>query len=133
MNPEYAERVIADVADTSTVLPSVIAAIAVGKYKKAGEFMTEDVILDIKGFDRMNGRWHGREAVVDAMSRNFGMVQDQRPVIDATIHAGYTTALLFHETGIFADDGERYSIRAVMWVTYDNGLIHRVEEIAAVV
>jgi hypothetical protein len=133
MNPEYAKRVIADVADTSTVLPAVIAAISVGKYKEAGEFLTEDVILDIKGFDRMNGRWHGREAVVDAMARNFGMVQDQRPVIDATIHAGYSTALLFHETGIFADDGERYSIRAVMWVTYDNGLIHRVDEIAAVV
>jgi ketosteroid isomerase-like protein len=132
MIPEYAERVIADVADTSTVLPAVIAAIAAGKYKEAGAFLTEDVILDIKGVDRMNGRWHGREAVVDAMARNFGMVQDQRPVIDATIHSGYTTALLFHETGIFAGDGEPYSIRAVMWVTYDNGLIHRVDEIVAV-
>jgi ketosteroid isomerase-like protein len=132
MNPEYAERVIADVADTSTVLPSVIAAIAAGKYEEAGEFMTEDVILDIKGFERMNGHWHGRESVVAAMARNFGMVRDQRPVIDATIHSGYTTAVLFHETGLFTDDGEPYSIRAVMWVTYDNGLIHRVDEIAAV-
>ena len=132
MNPEYAERVIADVADTSTVLPAVIAAIAAGKYEDAGAFMTEDVILDIKGVERMNGHWRGREEVVAAMARNFGMVRDQRPVIDSTLHAGYTTALLFHETGIFTDDGEPYSIRAAMWVTYDNGLIHRVDEIAAV-
>ena len=132
MIPEYAERVIADVADTSAVLPAVIAAIAAGQYEAACAFMTEDVILDIKGFDRINGHWYGREAVVAAIARNFVMVREQRPVIDATIHADYTTALLFHETGVFTDDGSPYSIRAVMWVTYDNGLIHRVDEIAAV-
>lgn len=99
MIPEYAERVIADVADTSAV--SCLAAIAAGQYEAACAFMTEDVILDIKGFDRINGHWYGREAVVAAIARNFGMVREQRPVIDATIHADYTTALLFHETRRF--------------------------------
>ena len=131
MNPEYAERVIADVADTSTILPSVIAAIAAGKYTEAGTMMTDDVILEIRGLPRMNGTWKGRDAVVDAMRRNFGMVRDQRPTVEATLHQGYTTAILFQEQGVFTDDDSPYSIRAVMWVTYEDGYIHRVEEIGA--
>lgn len=131
MNADYVERACADVANIATVLPAALAAIAAGNFHQAGTFMTDDVILDIKGFGRLNGCWQGRDAVVQAMHRNFGMVRDQRPVIDAAIHSGYTTALLLHESGIFVDDGTPYSIRATMWITYADGYIHRVDEIIA--
>lgn len=133
MNPAYAERVIADVADTSTVLPAMLAAIATGRFEEAGNFLTDEVVLEITGYEPFSGCWEGREAVVAAIRRNFTAVRDQQPVVEATVHSGYTTALLIREKAVLVADGTPYSLRLVLWVTYSDGLITRMDQICSAV
>lgn len=131
MNPEFAARAIADVADTPIALSRLIGAIATGNFEDAASWMTDDAVLDIRGYGRMNGYWRGRDNVVAALRHNFAKVRDQRPVVDATIHSGYTTSILFSEQGVFVADEVPYSVRASLWITYDGERIHRIDEICA--
>lgn len=129
MNPEYAARVIADLVDIESVLPNILHAIAHGDFEAAGSYMTEDVILEIRGAARFCGSWHGREDVVGAMRTNYGSVRDQRPVIECSAHTLNTTGLLVREEGYYREDDEPYSIRASIWITYDGRFVNRIEEL----
>src|SRR5262245_20673435 len=101
MHPEYAARIIEDAADASAALSAVLTEVAAGDFDAAGRHFTEDAVLVIHGFPRMNGRWEGRGVVVEAMRQNFGSVCEQRPVIEAKIQSGNTAAILFREEGCF--------------------------------
>lgn len=131
MDPVYFNRVIRDVRPTGDVIPELFSAIARGDFDAMAEFLTEDAELVISGFDGMNGAWTGRDAVIAATRRNFGMLAEQRPVIERQLSSGDTTALLFRESGTRKDGREPYSIRVSMWVTIRDGKVCRVEEFAA--
>jgi ketosteroid isomerase-like protein len=129
MNPAYTARVISDLADTDNVLPAVITAIADGDFDKAGSHMTDDVVLYIRGPVRFSGSWSGRASVVHAMHKNFSSLSEQRPVVEASAVGGNVSAVLLQEDGRYKEDGEAYSYRVALWVSYVGTLINRIEEI----
>lgn len=131
MNPEYVARVITDVQSTAAVLPAVLSAIAAGDFDGAGAHFTDDVVLEIRGAPAMDGAWRGKAEVVAAMRNNFSKVRDQRPVVESTVSSGETTAMLFREEGEYVEDGSRYSVRVVAWLTFNGRQISRIEEIVA--
>ncbi len=131
MDPVFFDKLIDDVKDTGDAMPALFAAIARGDFEAMAQYLTEDAELVIAGFEGMNGSWKGRDAVIAATRGNFGLVAEQRPVIELQITDGDVTALLFRESGMRRDRRERYSIRVSMWVTRRGGKVCRVEEIAA--
>ncbi|MBM3764942.1 MAG: nuclear transport factor 2 family protein [Acidobacteria bacterium] len=131
MDSVYFNKVIQDVRPTGDVIPELFSAIARGDFDAMAQFLTPDAELVISGLANMAGCWSGREAVVEATRRNFGMVAEQRPVVERQITSGDTTAILFRETGVRKDNRSPYSVRVSMWITTRGGQVCRVEEIAA--
>lgn len=131
MDPVYFNKVVQDTRASGDVTPELFAAIARGDFDSMAQYLTHDAELVIAGFPGMDGAWSGRETVIAATRRNFGMVAEQRPIIERQITAGDTTAMLFRESGVRKEGRQPYSIRVSMWVTTRDGKVCRVEEIAA--
>ena len=131
MDPVYFDKLIDDVKGSGDAMPALFAAIARGDFDSMTQYPTEDAELVSAGFPRLDGAWSAREAVIGATRYNFGLIAEQRPVIDRQITSGDSTALLLRESGVRKDSRLPYSIRVSMWVTMRDGKVCRVEEIAA--
>ncbi|MFN0105469.1 MAG: nuclear transport factor 2 family protein [Bryobacteraceae bacterium] len=131
MDPVYFNKLVQDVRPSGNVIPELFAAIARGDFDAMGQYLTPDIEFVISGLPGMDGAWSGRDAVIAATRRNFGMLAEQRPVIECQIPSGDTTAHLFRESSLRKDGREPYSMRVSMWVTTREGIVCRVEEIAA--
>jgi ketosteroid isomerase-like protein len=139
MDREYTDRLLqtvrpaatADISDLPAVLHNVYCAIIQGNLEAFGESVTDDVELNICGFGPMDGRWRGRNAVVEATRKNFALVADQQPEIEGMIAQGDCIAVLLRESGVLKSNGQAYSIRAVQWFTFADGKIKRIDEIVA--
>lgn len=131
MDPVYFNKVVQDVRPTGDVIPELFAAIARGDFDSMRQYLTDDAELIISGVAGMDGSWSGRDSVIDATRRNFGLVAEQRPIIERQLTAGDTTAILFRETGVGKATRQPYSVRVSMWITTRGGQVCRVEEIAA--
>ena len=94
----------------------------------APEFLAEDVEFQIHGLLTMDGSWRGVAQVVAAMASNFSRVSDQKPTIEAMIQQGDGIALRFHETGRLQGNNAAYVARGVIWFSFVENRISRVEE-----
>jgi ketosteroid isomerase-like protein len=112
-------------------LHSVYDAVIRGDFKAFGEFLTDDVELDIRGAGSMDGDWRGREQVVEAARVNFSQVADQKPEIERMIFGSDSIAVLFRESGVFKLEGRSYRFRVVQWFTFAEGKVKRIDEIVA--
>jgi ketosteroid isomerase-like protein len=140
MNPEYTDRFLATTqpsasdpssSDPQTVLHAAYAAIIRGAFDALGEFMTDDVELNICGFPATDGNWRGRNDVVAAARKNYSKIENQQPEIEAMISHGYSIAVLLRESGVLKSTKQAYSIRGVQWFTFQNGKIKKIDQIAA--
>jgi ketosteroid isomerase-like protein len=139
MNPEYSDRLLQtvrpaatiDTSDSQAVLHAVYSAIIQGDFDGFGESLADDVELNIRGFGPMDGIWRGRNEVVEATRKNFGLVNGQQPEIEGMISEGDSVAVLLRESGVLKSTGQAYSIRAVQWFTFAGGKIKRIDEIVA--
>jgi len=140
MNPEYTDKLLATTRPTATdasasdpqaVLHAAYAAIIRGDFDAFGEFMTDDVELNINGFVPINGAWRGRTDVVAAAKRNYGLLESQQPAIEGMISQGDSIAVLMSESGVLKSTGQTYSIRGVQWFAFADGKIKKVDQIAA--
>jgi ketosteroid isomerase-like protein len=139
MDREYTERFLLttsgaateDIKDPQTVLHAAFDAIIQGNYDAFGESITDDAELSICGFGPLDGAWRGRDDVVAATRRNFGLLANQKPQIESMISQGDRVAVLLRESGVFKSSGRAYSVRGVQWFTFAEGKIRKIEEIIA--
>jgi ketosteroid isomerase-like protein len=112
-------------------LHSVYDAVIRGDFNAFGEFLTDDVELDIRGVASMDGNWQGRKQVVEAARINFSQVAEQKPEIESMITGNNSIAVLFRESGVFKLHGQNYRFRVVQWFTFAEGKVRRIDEIVA--
>jgi ketosteroid isomerase-like protein len=78
MDPEYTDKLLSTVSAAATSgaqgplvsLHAVYDAIIKGDFEAIGEFMTDDVELNICGFPATDGNWRGRNDVIAAARKN---------------------------------------------------------------
>jgi ketosteroid isomerase-like protein len=131
MDPLYMSTLVDKVRDSGELFPSLFSAIARRDFDAIGPHMTDDVEFEICGFPRLNGHWKGRKDVVAAIRHNFDQVANQKPTVEMQMVTAHSAALLFTETGTFSADEAGYSVRVAMFFTLRDGLVSRVDEIAA--
>jgi ketosteroid isomerase-like protein len=139
MDLEYTDRFLRttgkaateDVKDPQTVLHAAFDAIIQGNFDAFGQWVTDDVELNIRGFGALDGTWHGRDEVVAATRRNFAMLNEQKPEIEGIVVQGDRVAVLLRERGTLKSNGQAYSIRGVQWFTFADGKISKIDEIIA--
>jgi len=66
--------------------------------------------------------------VVAATASNYAKVTEQKPQIRAMIAQGEEIALRFHETGRLVESNDSYDLDVVLWCTFVDGKIRRIEE-----
>jgi len=115
-------------SNTQGILLAVIQAIGTGNFAALPQYLTDDVELHIHGFPALDGRWLGCTAVVAATASNYAKVTDQKPQIRAMIAQGDEIALRFHETGRLVESNDSYEVDVVLWCTFVDGRIRRIEE-----
>ena len=121
MDSEFSDRLLKAVrpaatieaGDIQAVLHAAYSAVVQGNFEVFGESVTDDVELNIRGFGPMDGIWRGRNEVVEATRKNFGLVNGQQPEIEGMISEGDSVAVLLRESGVLKSTGQAYSIRAV--------------------
>jgi ketosteroid isomerase-like protein len=139
MDPEYTDELLSTVSAAATSgaqdplvsLHAVYDAIIKGDFEAIGEFMTDDVELNISGFRAIDGNWRGRNDVVAAARKNYAQLESQQPAIEGMISQGDSVAVLVRESGVLKSTGQAYRIRGVQWFTFQNGKIKKIDQIAA--
>jgi ketosteroid isomerase-like protein len=139
MDREFTDRFLSttsaaateDIKDPQTVLHAAFDAIIQGNFDAFGEAITDDAELSICGFGALDGTWRGRDEVVAATRRNFGLLVSQKPEIESMISQGDRLAVLLRESGVFKSSGRAYSVRGVQWFTFAEGKIKKIDEIIA--
>jgi ketosteroid isomerase-like protein len=139
MDREYTDRLLetarsaaANVsAEPQTIVHASFDAVIRGDFDAFGELLTDDVELNVCGFGPLDGTWRGRDTVIAATRRNFGLLGNQKPEIDSMICQGNCIAVLLHESGVFKTSGEAYNVRGVQWFTFAGGKIKKIDEIIA--
>ena len=139
MDREYTDRFLRttssaateDVKDPQTVLHATFDAIIQGNFEAFRDLVADDVELNVCGFGLLDGTWRGRDDVVAATRRNFGLVANQKPEIESIIAQGDCVAVLLRESGVFQSSGKAYSVRGVQWFTFSDGKIKKIDEIIA--
>jgi ketosteroid isomerase-like protein len=139
MDAQYSERFLQTTGSAATddasapqsILHLAFDAVIRGEFDLFGESLSDDVELHISGFGSLDGTWRGRHDVVAATRRNFGLVANQKPEIEAMISQGDTVAVLLRESGVMKSSGQTYSVRGVQWFTFADRKIKKIDEIIA--
>ena len=139
MDREYTDRFLRttssaateNITDPQTVLHASFDAIIQGNFEAFGDLVADDVELSVCGFGLMDGTWRGRDDVVAATRRNFGLVANQKPEVESIICQGDHIAVLLRESGVLRSSGKAYSARGVQWFTFSDGKIKKIDEIIA--
>ncbi len=141
MDPEFTNKFLRTTgsattkiaSDPQTVLHASFDAIIQGNFDVFGQSVSEDVELNIRGFGALDGSWRGRDQVVAATRKNFGLLGEQKPEIESIISEGNRIAVLLRERGVFKASGQAYSVRGVQWFTFADGKISKIDEIMAAI
>lgn len=127
-----AERKPVEARNVETI-KAIVDAIARDDYDVLARAVTDDVRLDILAppdvpFVR---RAEGRPQFVDVVKRNFGMLQEQKPVILSVVAQGETVVIMAREQGRYADEGRVYDLHAAQEFQFREGKLARFFEICA--
>ena len=124
-----ADEKLEEAANTQ-LIKDIIAAIGRDDLTAVGEMLAEDVRLEILGADELPliREAKGRAHVLEALKKNFGAVQDQKPNIQAIIAQGDTVVLMLEEEGVIRATGMRYRIKGMQRFVIRDGKVEFVEE-----
>ena len=107
-------------------------AIARGAFAESLELVTDDFELEIYGPPQspFNGKWQGREDVLAAMQRNFGMLENQRPVVQSVVAQGNMVIITACEDGRVRTTGKTYQVQWMQEFTFSSdGRVKKVREL----
>lgn len=106
-----------------TVLQGMYLAAAKGDFAAFLDALAEDVEMETFGPPAIPfvGRWKGREAVAEAVARNFSWLDDQQPEVLTVVAQGDTVVVHGHERGRFKPTGRHYAMHWVQVFTVREG------------
>lgn len=110
-----------------------IAAVSRGDFQAALANASPDVELEIyvpPEFPFIT-RARGVVALRQAMAHNFGMVEDQQPVISNVVTSGDVVVMFGTERGQLRDTGAPYHVEFVHRFTFADGALKNIRIIAA--
>jgi ketosteroid isomerase-like protein len=115
-------------------LQELYQGIARGDFQSFNDALAEDSELEIVGGLGIpfNGRWRGRDAVVQAARENFSQIEDARPVILSIVAQGDDVVLSCREQGRFRSTKQPYDVHWVLHVKFRDGQITNALEVCAV-
>jgi hypothetical protein len=113
------------------LMQEVYKAIANHNFDALGPLLAEDAVLEIVGpaGSPMSGVFRGREQVVEAARRNFGMVEEQKPEILSIVAQGDSVIVVGKETGRYRPTGREYEMHWMHEYTFREGKLARVREL----
>ena len=103
-------------------------------YAAVVERMTDDIVMTITGppGHPFNGRWVGRTAVLEALGRNFAMVDEQDVQIVSVVAQGETVIVIARERGRYRPSGEPYEGEWAQVFGFRDGRLEAMREIFSV-
>lgn len=112
-------------------LQGIFAAVGRGDFDAYAEACHDDVELDIAGPPSVPlvGVWKGRDEVVAATRRNFGMLDAQQPEVESLSAQGDHVVVILRERGRYIATGADYRWRAAQVFTFEAGKLRRIREI----
>lgn len=114
-------------ASCVAVVEEQYRAITRGDFAAFLATLAEDIELEIVGPPAVPfvGRWRGRDEVADAVRRNFGCVEDQRPEVLSVVAQGDTVVVVARERGRFRPTGREYDMHWTQVFTIQGGRVVR--------
>jgi ketosteroid isomerase-like protein len=73
----------------------------------------------------------GAPAFLDAVRRNFAMLEDQNPMVLSIAAQGDTVVCIVRELGRYTEDGRPYDMHAMQEFVFREGKLERIFEICA--
>jgi hypothetical protein len=73
----------------------------------------------------------GAPAFLDAVRKNFAMLEEQNPVVLSIVAQGEAVVCIVREQGRYAEDGRRYDLHAMQEFVFREGKLARILEICA--
>lgn len=110
------------------VLGKILQAIQQERFEDLEEHFADDMEMDIHGFAELEGSWNGKAAVLQGLRRNFGLVEEQRPVVLEMVEAGGRIALRFEESGRMTKTHARYAVRGMQWFRFEGNQLRYFEQ-----
>ncbi|HJS75027.1 MAG TPA: nuclear transport factor 2 family protein [Vicinamibacteria bacterium] len=112
---------------------SLVEAVARDDYESFAGVVSDSVTLKILAppdvpFIRSA---EGAAAFLDAVKKNFAMLEDQNPVLLSIVAQGETVVCIVREQGRYAEDGRRYDMHAMQEFLFRGGKLERIFEICA--
>jgi ketosteroid isomerase-like protein len=106
---------------------SMYRAIERGDFPALLGVLDEDVRFEIVGPPTVPlvGRWFGREAVVEAVRKNFSHLDNQHPEMLSVVAQGDTVVISARERGRFRQTGREYDIHWTIFLTFRDGKLVR--------
>ena len=128
-DPKANEKV--EEASNIQLIQNLIMAIGRDDLTAVGEMLADDVRLEILGPDELPfiRKAKGRAQMLEAIQKNFGAVQDQRPMIEAVIAQGDTVIVMMGEEGEVRATGKRYRIKGMQRFIIQEEKVELVEEL----
>jgi ketosteroid isomerase-like protein len=108
----------------------ILKAIASKDFGQVEEFFHEDAEMAIHGITPFNRHTKGHKQILKALHENFEAVTDQKPVIEALVEQDSEVVVKLSETGTLRESGKNYTVRAVLWFTFEDNRIRKIEEFA---
>jgi ketosteroid isomerase-like protein len=112
---------------------AIVEAVARDDYEALARVVDRDVRLQILAppdvpFIR---NAEGAPAFVDAVRRNFAMLEGQTPVLLSIVAQGEAVVVIVREQGRYVEEGRGYDLHAVQEFVFREGKLARVFEICA--
>jgi ketosteroid isomerase-like protein len=112
---------------------AMVEAVARGDYDALARAVADDVRLQILAppdvpFIRTAD---GAPAFIDAVRRNFAMIEEQKPVALSIVAQGDSVVCIVREQGRYVEDHRSYDIHAVQEFLFREGKLARIFELCA--
>jgi ketosteroid isomerase-like protein len=114
-------------AECVRLVEDLYRAIAGGDFAAFLDTLADDVEFENVGPAAVPfvGRWRGREEVAEAIARNFGYVEDQRPEVLSLVAQGDCVVVVARERGRYRPTGRDYDAHWVQHFTWRDGRLTR--------
>ncbi len=114
------------------ILRAQYTAIAHGDLQTFASTLSDNVELEIIAPPELpfRGHWKGKRNVLEAVIRNFAMLEDQRPEILTVVAQGDTVIVFAREAGRIKASKREYLIHWMQRFTFQNGFLLKMTELA---
>lgn len=113
------------------LIQNLVTAIGHDDLTAAGDMLSEDVRFEILGADEFPfvRSAKGRAQMLEAIRWNFGLLQDQRPNVEAVIAQGDTVIVMLKEEGKVRATGKGYTVKGIQRFIIRENKVELVEEL----